>query len=77
MKTGALFAYAAEAGAILAGSSGEDRDRLRRYGAHFGAAFQLADDLDDAAQATVPPAVPPSSRFSAGRGRRTAPEQTS
>ncbi len=49
MKTGALFAYAAEAGTILAGASGEDRDRLRRYGAHFGAAFQLADDLDDAA----------------------------
>ncbi len=49
MKTGALFAYAAEAGAILAGASGEDRDRLRRFGAHFGAAFQLADDLDDAA----------------------------
>ena len=49
MKTGTLFAYAAEAGAILAGRSSEDRDRLRRFGAHFGAAFQLADDLDDAA----------------------------
>jgi len=49
MKTGALFAYAAEAGAIVAGASAEDRDRLRRFGAHFGAAFQLADDLDDAA----------------------------
>jgi farnesyl diphosphate synthase len=49
MKTGALFAYAAEAGAIMAGASGDDRDRLRRFGAHFGAAFQLADDLDDAA----------------------------
>jgi farnesyl diphosphate synthase len=49
MKTGALFAYAAEAGAILAGASADDRDRLRRFGVHFGAAFQLADDLDDAA----------------------------
>lgn len=49
MKTGALFAYAAEAGAVLAGASGEDRDRLRCFGTHFGAAFQLADDLDDAA----------------------------
>ncbi len=49
MKTGALFAYAAEAGAVVAGASDEDRDRLRRFGAHFGAAFQLADDLDDAA----------------------------
>lgn len=49
MKTGALFSYAAEAGAILAAASDGDRDRLRRFGAHFGAAFQLADDLDDAA----------------------------
>jgi farnesyl diphosphate synthase len=49
MKTGALFSYAAEAGAILAGATGDDRDRLRRFGLHFGAAFQLADDLDDAA----------------------------
>lgn len=49
MKTGALFAYAAEAGAILAAASAEDRERLRRFGTHFGAAFQLADDLDDAA----------------------------
>jgi farnesyl diphosphate synthase len=53
MKTGALFAYAAEAGAILVGASREDRDHLRRYGAHFGAAFQLADDLDDAANDAV------------------------
>jgi farnesyl diphosphate synthase len=49
MKTGALFAYAAEAGAILAGATAEDRARLRRFGAYFGAAFQVADDLDDAA----------------------------
>lgn len=48
MKTGALFSYAAEAGAILAAASDGDRERLRRFGAHFGAAFQLADDLDDA-----------------------------
>ncbi|HET7715374.1 MAG TPA: polyprenyl synthetase family protein [Bauldia sp.] len=49
MKTGALFSYAAEAGAILAGAGLEDRDLMRRFGAHFGAAFQLADDIDDAA----------------------------
>jgi farnesyl diphosphate synthase len=49
MKTGALFAYAAEAGAILAAAPAGDRDRLRHFGAYFGAAFQLADDLDDAA----------------------------
>jgi farnesyl diphosphate synthase len=49
MKTGALFSFAAEAGAVLAAASTDDRDRLRRFGTHFGAAFQLADDLDDAA----------------------------
>jgi len=53
MKTGALFAYAAEAGAIFGGASREDCDRLRRYGAHFGAAFQVTDDLDDAANDAV------------------------
>ena len=48
MKTGALFAYATEGGAVLGGASAEDRARLRAFGIHFGAAFQLADDLDDA-----------------------------
>ena len=48
MKTGALFAYAAEAGAVLGGAAPEDRARLRAFGIRFGAAFQLADDLDDA-----------------------------
>ena len=48
MKTGALFVYAAEAGAILGAAAADDRARLRRFGTHFGAAFQLADDLDDA-----------------------------
>ena len=47
MKTGALFVFAVEAGAILGAASADDRDRLRRFGTHFGAAFQLADDLDD------------------------------
>ena len=48
MKTGALFVYAAEVGAVLGAAGADDRDRLRRFGTHFGAAFQLADDLDDA-----------------------------
>jgi farnesyl diphosphate synthase len=49
MKTGALFAYATEAGAVVAGASAADCERLRRFGVRFGIAFQLADDLDDAA----------------------------
>ena len=48
MKTGALIAYAAEAGAILAGADAEGRARARRYGEKLGLAFQLADDLIDA-----------------------------
>lgn len=49
MKTGALFAYAAEAGAVVAGAGEDERRRLHEFGARFGLAFQLADDLDDAA----------------------------
>lgn len=47
MKTGALFRFAAGAGAILAGAEASDRDRLARYGAAIGCAFQIADDLLD------------------------------
>ncbi len=43
-KTGALFRFACEAGAILAGA---DRTPLRRYAADIGLAFQIADDLLD------------------------------
>jgi farnesyl diphosphate synthase len=47
MKTGALFRYAAEAGAILGRAKEAERMALVRYGAALGAAFQLADDLID------------------------------
>jgi len=47
MKTGALIRYASEAGAILAGASEADRERLAEFGAAIGLAFQLADDLLD------------------------------
>lgn len=58
-KTGALFAAAAELGAIAAGQAPEVCARLGRYGMAIGIAFQHADDLDDqefaqyAAQATA------------------------
>lgn len=48
MKTGALFRYAAEAGAILGRADPRDRTRLAEFGAHLGLAFQIADDLIDA-----------------------------
>ncbi len=48
MKTGALFRYAAEGGAILGRASDSERAGLARFGAALGLAFQLADDLIDA-----------------------------
>ena len=47
-KTGALFAAAAELGAIAAGAAPEVCQRLGRYGMAIGIAFQHADDRDDA-----------------------------
>ncbi len=46
-KTGALFAAAAELGAIAAGATTAARERLARYGLALGVAFQHADDRDD------------------------------
>lgn len=48
MKTGALFRYACEAGAILGRASADKRARLADFGSAVGLAFQLADDLIDA-----------------------------
>jgi octaprenyl-diphosphate synthase len=47
LKTGALFRYAAEAGAILAGGDPQVVAAARDYGSALGEAFQLADDLLD------------------------------
>jgi len=47
MKTGALIHFACEAGAVIAGASSEDRERLAEFGSAIGLAFQLADDLLD------------------------------
>lgn len=47
MKTGALFRFACEAGAIAGNAGTEDRERLAEFGSAIGLAFQLADDLLD------------------------------
>lgn len=47
MKTGALIRFACEAGAILADTPREDRERMAEFGSAIGLAFQLADDLLD------------------------------
>jgi farnesyl diphosphate synthase len=44
LKTGALFVWAAESGAIL---GRQDPEPLRRYGAALGLAFQIGDDVLD------------------------------
>ncbi len=44
LKTGSLFVWAAESGAIL---GRQDPEPLRRYGAALGLAFQVSDDILD------------------------------
>jgi farnesyl diphosphate synthase len=48
LKTGALFRFACEAGAVLGHADARGRDALTAYAGAFGQAFQLADDLLDA-----------------------------
>jgi farnesyl diphosphate synthase len=48
LKTGALIAFAVEAGAILGRVPVEGRALLRGYARDIGLAFQIADDLIDA-----------------------------
>jgi len=53
-KTAALFAAAAEVGAVVAARSAEDQAALRHFGRSLGIAFQLVDDaLDYAAEQAV------------------------
>lgn len=47
MKTGALIAFACEAGAVAAGAEAKGLGAMTRYGRALGAAFQLSDDLLD------------------------------
>lgn len=47
LKTGALFRFACEAGAVLGRGDAASREALVRYANAFGQAFQLADDLLD------------------------------
>jgi farnesyl diphosphate synthase len=47
MKTGAILAFAVEAGAVTARASAADLKNLSAYGAALGAAFQIADDILD------------------------------
>jgi farnesyl diphosphate synthase len=53
LKTGRLIQFSAEAGAILGRAPAPQRHMLAAYGRDLGAAFQIADDLLDAAGTTA------------------------
>ena len=46
-KTGSLFAFCGEAGALAAGAPAEIFEALREFGQRAGCAFQITDDLLD------------------------------
>ncbi|MEM1229848.1 MAG: polyprenyl synthetase family protein [Pseudomonadota bacterium] len=46
-KTALLFEAATHTGAVLAGGSAEQIEAMRRFGLHFGLAYQLMDDYLD------------------------------
>ncbi len=52
LKTGAMIAFAGEAGAILARAEPAARRALRMYAHDLGLAFQIADDILDVTGAT-------------------------
>jgi farnesyl diphosphate synthase len=47
MKTGAILAFAVEAGAVIGRADRAQRESLATYGRALGAAFQIADDILD------------------------------
>jgi len=47
LKTGALFGFACEAGAIISSAGEEDRRNMSDYASNIGLAFQIADDILD------------------------------
>jgi len=63
-KSGALFAWAASAGATIAGARGSRLEGYRRYGECLGVLLQIADDYNDVwapeADATKRHDLPPS-----------------
>ena len=52
-KTTSLFLFAAVSGALVADASPEDERLIRRFAIHFGAAYQLLDDLRDLLPLTI------------------------
>ena len=66
MKTGALFRFACEAGAILGQA---ERSPLRQYAEHIGLAYQIADDVLDVE--STPEALGKATQKDRGKGKAT------
>jgi len=67
MKTGALIAFACEAGAILAKAPHELRTALRGYAHDLGLAYQIADDLLDVEGSAAETGKPVGADIAAGK----------
>ena len=52
-KTGALIAFSAEAGAVIAGAAERQIESIREYGERLGLLFQIVDDILDVTQETA------------------------
>ena len=50
LKSAALFRAASQCGAMAGGGSPQKVEALKRYGENFGIAYQLSDDLEEAAE---------------------------
>lgn len=66
-KTGALIQAACECGAILAGASEANVQRMGAYGAALGMAFQIADDILDVTGDTAVMGKPAGSDMEQGK----------
>eukprot|EP00922_Rhytidocystis_sp_ex-Travisia-forbesii_P046953 GHVS01069983.1.p1 GENE.GHVS01069983.1~~GHVS01069983.1.p1 ORF type:complete len:394 (+),score=70.16 GHVS01069983.1:197-1378(+) len=52
-KTGALLKLSVASGAVLAGATKDDVERVERYAENIGLAFQVTDDILDVTQSTA------------------------
>jgi geranylgeranyl pyrophosphate synthase len=70
-KTGALLTAACRMGAIAAGATGYQLDRVTQSGQHLGLAFQIVDDLLDVT--ATPEQLGKATRKDVDRGKNTYP----
>lgn len=76
-KTGDLFRCACEAGALAAGAGEREAEALARFGLSLGIAFQIQDDLLDAAEGAATGALSCLNAMDAAAARAWADSATS